>query len=192
MKYLRRTIALLILVSVAVCCCSCNESKGAVTVAQTVGYESWDEEVINSNPKKIQYTYYFASVKELLSAVKHEPEKYNNAKVKVLGTLNTKPNESLYDIQLIDFAVDSTTYYPNEGTFDGNALDRYSQERKLLLTENKIDINITNDVQFSVAETGDLVKLYGTLTITRSAIYIDNCQYDLIATLGERVENAKQ
>ncbi len=146
--------------------------------------EKWDEELLISDDIDAVYEYYFESVEKLLYAIKHEPDKYNNASIKVIGTIQTGLESTLYDIRLVDYTITSN-YIPNT---DGVA-GRYEFRNELDKSAYKIDIAITNDAQYAVAETGDYVKIYGTIRITRDYIFVGNCEYDLIATIDERIQN---
>ena len=133
------------------------------------------------------YEYYFESVEKLLYAIKHEPEKYNNARIKVIGTLQTGLESTLYDMRLVDYTITSD-YIPSTEGVEG----RYQFRKVLDKSASKIDIEITSDAQYAVAETGDYVKIYGKVRITRERIFIDDCAYDLIATLDERIQNISE
>lgn len=173
---MKKLIALFALLTISICVCSCNkvEPRGPEKI------ESYSEELINYDPEDITYEYYFNSVEELLIALKHNPDKYNNSKIKVIGTIN----KNFDKITLVDFKASSWTV-PEKG-------ESYYNLYVQLDSRDSITILITNDAQYSVVEIGDYVKVYGTVRLTRDAIYIDDCEYDLIASLDERRENFKQ
>jgi hypothetical protein len=41
-----------------------------------------------------------------------------------------------------------------------------------------IEVTLSNDLQYIVAETGDYVNLYGTVRITTGGIFLDKSQYN--------------
>ena len=145
--------------------------------------EVWHDEVLSSDESSAVYEYYFKSVRELLYAIKHEPDKYNNARIKVIGTIQTGLESTSYDVRLVDYAMTSD----NIPTTDG-VEGRYQFREELDKSASKIEIVIKSEAQYAVAESGDYVKVYGTVKITRDRIFIDDCEYDLIVTLLERVE----
>lgn len=148
--------------------------------------ESWSSSLLKSDPSGVQYDYYFKSVEDMYDAIKRDPDKYNGKSVKVIGTLYKVPGSS--DISLLDYTVTSAAF---------KSEDNYSPVRIVLdmvsryNSFEKIDVSITSDTQYAVIETGDLVKLYGTIVIDRSGIQFENCEYKLIATLEERIEKVK-
>ena len=177
MKHFNKLLALLMLLSMALCLGSCFDMEEP---REPEKIESWDEELLKSDPEDAEYEYAFDNVTDLLSAIKHEPDKYNNSKIKVVGTIN-----KYYDsISLVDFVATSWT-----------VPEKYESDYNLnvqLDSRDYISIIITNDAQYAVLEQADYVKVYGTVRLTRDAMYIDDCEYDLIASLDERRENFKQ
>lgn len=163
---------------------SCKKDDSEKNIETTMKTEKWDEEHLNSDNPSVVYEYYFESVEKLLYAIKHEPEKYNNARIKVIGTLQTGLESTLYDMRLVDYTITSD-YIPSTEGVEG----RYQFRKVLDKSASKIDIEITSDAQYAVAETGDYVKIYGKVRITRERIFIDDCAYDLIATIDERIQN---
>ena len=185
MKHINKLLAvLLLLASVLMCFSSCDETEEPPETPVKV--ESWADEILNSDPDGVEYDFFFTSVKDLLYAIKHEPDKYNNAKVKILGTMQKGYDGLLYEARLVDFTIDSTNCPGDE------ALSRYEFRKTLDQSSSKINVLISNDAQFSVAEDGDFVKLYGMVTITRDEVCITNCEYSLIASLSERKQSVKQ
>ena len=183
-KHCKMLLILSIVLILSLGLVSCNNDQPPPEEEQTKA-ESWDEGIISADPEGATYDYFFDSVEDLLVAIKHHPEEYNNAKVKVVGTLQTGLSNTLYETRLVDFTAKSTN---TPSSIDG-VMDGYNFRKVLDNSDGKIDIIISNDEQFAVAEDGDYVKVYGTVKITRDAIYIDGCEYDLIATLKERREN---
>lgn len=189
-KRMKKLLITLISITLCISCIlsfsSCDSESTECTTAATekqILTESYSNSIINSDPQGAQYIYFFVTVEELTYAMKKDPEKYNNAKVKLIGTIYIHDNE----YSLVDYTM-TTANAPGE-TFD--VQDRYWFYRHLNDSKGKIEINITNDAQYAVAETGDFVKLYGTVRLTRNGIYLDSCEYELIASLDERVETVR-
>ena len=181
-KLLKIACVALILVSIlSLISCKKENNNADEPVIKT---ETWDKSLLESDDKGEVYEYYFESVEKLLYAIKHEPEKYNNARIKVIGTLQTGLESTLYDMRLVDYTITSD-YIPSTEGVEG----RYQFRKVLDKSASKIDIEITSDAQYAVAETGDYVKIYGKVRITRERILIDDCAYDLIATIDERIQN---
>ena len=176
-----------IMLSVALCIASllcfsaCQQDVNTETEADT-WCETYDAEIINSDPDNVSYDYIFNNVEELQLAIKKSPDKYNGAKVKVVGTINKRDNVT----KLIDLVINSQ----NVGIINSHdsGLLKYEFRQMLDSADWNIEIIITNDAQYSVAESGDLVKLYGTVNITRDKVSINHCEYELIAALDERVK----
>lgn len=106
----------------------------------------------------------FESVDELKVAIKKEPKYYNDMQVTVKGTAIA------YDsVLLVDFSGS-----------DFGAMERYEAKK------NSITIIITDDILYSVLETGDYIEVYGTVKISNGEFYLDNCRYTMIKTANER------
>lgn len=183
-KHCKMLLFLSVVIILSLGLVSCNKDQPPTEEVQPK-VESWDVGIISADPEGATYDYFFDSVEDLLVAIKHHPEEYNNAKVKVVGTLETGVSDTLNGTRLLDFIAKST----NTPSSNSSALDYFHFRQALNSSDGKIDIIISNDAQFAVAEDGDYVKVYGTVKITRNAIYIADCEYDLIATLKERREN---
>lgn len=179
------SLALILVLSLSLFSCGTSDTDGNDEPALKV--EQWEEKLLKSDPDGVTYTYYFENVEDLLSSIKHDPEKYNNARVKVIGTLQVFFTESEYDGRLVDFVADST----NIPSSLNGVMDRYNFNLTLGGSKYNIYLNIINDAQYAVAEDGDYAKIYGTVRLERDNIYIDAYEYDLIATLDERRQNVK-
>ena len=178
-KILTNIICIAICFSCILCLSSCRKDKTENTPAPSAKEEIWDDKLLESDPKGVAYYEYFKTVGELLDAIKRNPDLYNNKEIKVIGTIYRDDNNML----LIDYSAVSGNM--PTGT---SLMDEYLFEQSLN-TYNKIEILITSDAQYAVAENGDYVKIYGTIRLEREHIYIDNCRCDLIATLNERKNN---
>ena len=159
---------------------SCNKQGESVAEDPPVINEQWSKELLNADQKGVTYTYSFNSVEELLFAIKHDPDKYNNASVKVIGTIYTEAATA----SLIDFTMNST----NSSNFVSSGGAWLQFRNTLKNSKNKINLTITNAAQDAVSETGDYVKVYGFVKLEKDNIHIVG-EYDLIATVNERVQN---
>ncbi len=181
MKYLIKFICITLCLTSIVFATSCKKTDK--NNEPSVKVEQWDEELLNNDRNDVGYTYYFKSVEEMISAIKHNPDKYNKARVKVIGTIYKSSEETL----LVDYTMRSDNI-PSFSTSAEGSMNRYYFRQSLKTSDGRVDIVIINDAQYSVAEIGDLVKMYGTVNITRDSIFISG-EYALIATLEERIQN---
>ena len=106
----------------------------------------------------------FGSVDELKNAIKKEPKYYNDMQVTVKGTAIAYDSVLLVDFSGSDFGT----------------MERYEAKK------NSITIIITDDILYSVLETGDYIEVYGTVKISNGEFYLDNCRYTMIKTANER------
>lgn len=111
----------------------------------------------------------FESVDALLFAIRTNPTAYTNKKVTVIGTI-CKGDSILALVDLDEIPSKSS----------GVAF-RYE-----VRNNPNIDIEITNDLQYTVSKTGDYVKLTGTVIISNDSISLSNCTYEMIALADER------
>lgn len=186
---MKKLLGILFCIGIIFCLASCQQNNNDSNVDKPVITEHWEDKLLKSDPSGVKYDYYFESVEALLDAIKHDPDMYDGKKVKVVGTLHMSI-DSEYDGRLVDFVADSTNLPPSEDRLTGDGLRARIELRKALNgATHKIYIDIYKDAQYAVAEDGDYVKIYGTITLDRDSIYIDDCEYDLIATLDERREN---
>lgn len=158
-----------------------------------VKVESWPSSLLKSDATSVEYDYYFESVDDLRDAIKHDPDKYNGKKVKVIGTLHEPLRTSA--IFLVDYTLSSTDKITqcnlSDNTLTGDELSIKYDFIQTLDISTKVHIIITNEAQKAVIEEGDFIKLYGTIVIDSSGIRIEDCEYKLIATLEERIERVK-
>lgn len=157
--------------------CESNDKPEETTEQEEIT-EKYPDELIKSDPEDMEYDYFFENVNSLNTAIKKDVERYNNTKIKVIGTLCGGDH-------LIDYTATTSTVV---------GWETYSDVAKRLTVaradraNGAIEIHITNDAQYAVAESGDYVKLYGTIKITRDEVSLTNCEYDFIATIDERTE----
>ena len=180
-----KLLALALCLSLAVSFCSCKkDDKSEETTEKKIITEKYSEEIISTNPEGVEYEYFFESVEALTTAMKKDTNKYNGATVKVTGTLYKRDNQ----FYLVDYTATSANV-PNTGS---SLQDRYEFHKKLNTSDGKIEIYISNEAQHAVAETGDYVKLYGTIRMPKEGVFLGSCEYNLIATLDERIEMVTQ
>ena len=109
--------------------------------------------------------YSFSTVANLLAAIKANPYKYANQEIQVKGTLCKC--EGSGNVSSILALVDTAEPPPTFGV----AL-RYEVEHS-----PNINIKITDDILYSVAEHNDYLQITGTVKISNGEIYLDNCTY---------------
>lgn len=112
----------------------------------------------------------FESVDELKIAIKKEPKYYSNKQVTVKGTAIAYDDSFL----LADLSISGV----------GLMEEFYARQ-------NSITVIIPDDILCSVLETGDYIKIAGTVNISNGEIYLDNCTYTMIITANEREQNEK-
>lgn len=132
----------------------------------------WKEKYMQSDPANVTYSYEFPSVNALLMAIKKNPEAYHNKQVKVFGMILAYEHLALNKkvIALIDYKNEALS---NTDDFVVRSLYRTKTEVK-----EAIEVTLSNDLQYIVAETGDYVNLYGTVRITTGGIFLDKSQYN--------------
>ena len=112
--------------------------------------------------------YTFSTVSELKNAIKKNPKHYNNKDITIQGTIMKVDSDTL----LVDFSGSTL-----------GAMERYEIKKD---SSRYIAIVIPDDILSAVLETGDYIKLSGTVRISEGEIYLDNCEYTMIATRDER------
>lgn len=109
----------------------------------------------------------FDSAEELINAIKHNPKFYNGKVVSVRGSIG-----NLSDSLILG----------NTGYWEGMGKTSFNSNLK---RKPYIAVVISDDIQQSVVETGDRVRINGTVTIANGEIYLDNCEYTMIETFEE-------
>lgn len=134
--------------------------------------ELWKNKFMNSDPANVTYSYEFSSVNALLTAIKKNPTAYHNQQIKVYGMLFTYEHETFNrkEIALIDYKGEEL---PDTDGFKARFFKNDKIEAK-----QAIEVTLSSDLQYTVAETGDYVNLYGIVRITNGEIYLDKCQYN--------------
>lgn len=140
---------------------------------------SLKNKLISSDPNNVTYAYSFNSVEALMTAIKKNPTEYNNKQVKVVGTVIKTDHEGA------SYIVDDDGY--DFSSITSNYDVQYSVWKKTQKEQGSIiSVVITDDIQYTVVESGDYVKMYGTVKISNGEIYLANCEYSMIATRNER------
>ena len=147
-----------------------KNAQSALTNARTDAIY-WKDKYLSKDPDNVTYFYEFSSVNALLSAIKSNPTAYNNKQVKVFGMIFTYENNNKKEIALIDYKNEDISFSSND--FEARFFKNSKVEAK-----EAIEVTLSNDLQYTVAETGDYVNLYGTVKITNGEIYLDKCQYN--------------
>ena len=134
--------------------------------------EYWKNKYMATDPANVTYSYEFSSVNALLTAIKNNPEAYHNKQIKVFGMIFTYDTENYNRkaIALIDYKGEVLSY-------DSGFKARFFKNDKIEAKE-AIEATLSSDLQYTVAETGDYVNLYGTVKIINGEIYLDKCQYN--------------
>lgn len=138
--------------------------------------ESLKNKLISSDPDNITYSDSFDTVDELMVAIKKHPTEYVGKQVKVVGTI--LKDEEGGSVTLSDVHLDYEDIINAERY--NFLVHYYSRNYPSIATI------IADDVQYTVLETGDYVKMYGTVTISNGEIYLSNCEYSMITTRDER------
>lgn len=148
-----------------------KNAQSALTNARTDAIY-WKDKYLSKDPDNVTYSYEFSSVNALLTAIKKNPEAYHNKQVKIFGMILTYEHETFNrkEIVLIDYKGETL---PDNDGYQARYLKRNKIEAK-----QAIEVTMLNDLQYTVAETGDYVNLYGTVKITNGEIYLDKCQYN--------------
>lgn len=158
------------------------QSQKTLTEQYRAEAEQWKDKFLNSDPDNVTYSDSFNSVKELNAAIKKNPTYYNNKRIKVVGTIIKYDNEDGNSFDLETYIVDDNgSDFSTYDDFDFYIWMRYNRN-----SEGIIPIEITDDLQYTVVETGDYVKMYGTVKISNGEIYLTDCEYSMIATRDER------
>jgi hypothetical protein len=110
----------------------------------------------------------FSTVTDLLAAIKKNVSHYNNKEITVLGTM-------VKDGDLVGIVNSTILFSANNRS-----------EARYQLNNSGININIFDDLQYTVAETGDLVKITGKVVIENGKIYLNNCKCEIVTAHADR------
>jgi len=135
--------------------------------------EAWKQKLLAYDADNITYSDSFNSVYDLLLAIKENPNEYNKKTVKLVGTA---------------IKYDGGTFLIDHS--DSEAITPKLSSAKILLLKGKkneakqlIEISVKDDLLYTVLETGDYIKIYGTIKISNGNIILDSCTYELV-TIG--------
>ena len=121
--------------------------------------------------------YSFATVNDLIIAIKRNPTAYRNKEVTVTGTILKKNTYiAICDLSYVadlsaslDFSVREYSVYTN------------CKENNMC-----IDIIIYDDMAYAAVTSGDYVKLSGSIKAADGALYLDDCECEIIKFASER------
>ncbi len=133
----------------------------------------WMNEYVNSDPKNVSYSEQFLNVNQLLTAIANNPYLYDAKNVKVLGTIyryNSIFEEGEQDT--IFLFSGSENEIPSGGGVAASSWIKKKKEAKEI-----IEVRLSNDLQYSAAQTGDYVKMYGLVISSNDKIYLTLCEY---------------
>lgn len=134
----------------------------------------WKKKAESSGSDGTVSSYEFSSVNALLKAIKSNPTAYSNKQVSVYGMILAYARDSQKSIALIDYKGEDVSFTDDLfGYYDAR---RFKDDKKE--AKEAIDVTFSSDLQYTVAETGDYVNLYGTVRITNGEIYLDKCYYN--------------
>jgi hypothetical protein len=132
--------------------------------------EYWKERFDNSDPENITYSYEFSSVKDLYAAIKSNPIAYTGQIIKIIGTIYHF--DSVFDdSEAVYLYSGNSNDIPTGGGVTASAWIKEKQKLKEL-----IEVRLLSDLQYTVLETGDYVKIYGIVVIYDGDIYLDWCE----------------
>ena len=126
------------------------------------GYkDGYDAGINNSVPSQNEeLSLSFETVSDLLNAIKNDPYTYANKTIQVKGTL-AKCDPIL---ALVEINEPLDSYYGVELRYQ-------------IKNNPSIDIKITDDILYTVAEHNDYLQISGVVKIVNGEIYLDNCTY---------------
>lgn len=134
--------------------------------------EQWKQKLLAYDAENITYSDSFNSVYDLLMAIKENPNEYNKKTVKLMGTA---------------IKYDGGTFLIDRS--DSEAITPKLSSAKILLLKGKkneakqlIEISVKDDLLYTVLETGDYIKIYGTIKISNGNIILDSCTYELVTS----------
>ena len=105
---------------------------------------------------------HFETVSDLLSAIKHDPYNYIDKEVQVKGTL------CKFEGDIITALVE----VPDPLAVKNGVVFRYEA-----IKSPKINIIISDEIMYTVIESGDYITACGIVRISNGELYLDNCTY---------------
>lgn len=134
--------------------------------------ESWKNQSLGIDVNSTENATSFTAVTDLLSAIKRNAEFYNNREIVVVGTIYKSSGDEKETI-LINSSKKLDRDLEIEARFQATHTDY-------------INIIISNDLQYTVVGTNDLVKITGKVMIKSGEIYLNNCNCEIITPGTER------
>ena len=120
-------------------------------------------------------------IKDLLTAIKKNPTKYNNKEVSVKGTILKENGKTI----LLDYHDYIESKPSSSGITYSDILLVY-EERNKAKNKPSIELILLDNVQSYVVESWDYVQIKGIVRITSEKIYLDNCHCTIILSHDER------
>lgn len=156
----------LVITFIVLCLCSCEKiihiQEGTAQREETTPKE---EVTLKDEATTENIECYFNSISDLLKSIKYDPYKYANKEVQVKGTLIKQEEENI--LALVELSVVHT---------DVSVLDGYIG-RYHYRNDPCIDIIITDELLYTVSESGDYLTVCGIVRISDGEIYLDGCSY---------------
>ena len=120
--------------------------------------------------------YTFELVQDLKLAIKKNPEMYENKQITVKGSI-LKTDGKVIVSDAAPLSIDDT--------FNGSTLMAEVEFRKRANANPNIAIVMSKDNTATLLDSGDYVKIIGTVTITNSEVYLGSCTYEMIKSIYE-------
>lgn len=138
--------------------------------------ENWKNQCLGIDVNSTENATSFTTVTDLLSSIKRDAEFYNNREIVVVGTIykssySEKETLLINSSEKLAIVKNGDTNYLNRSEI--NYIDH-------------IETIISNDLQYTVVETNDLVKITGKVIIKSGEIYLNNCSCEIITPGTER------
>lgn len=147
------------LLSIVLCVVLCFSLFSCKEQGQENKINTPDAQIINNNDP-----YSFEKVADLLTAIKKNLDQYENMQVSVKGSI----------LKGDDYIILA------DARGDGGA--KFSADAR---KSANITITMLNDKITTVLDNGDYVKISGTVKISDTGIYLDNCDYKMIESIYE-------
>ena len=144
---------------------SCDIMESDLETPPSAGTETTAGTIDDNDP------YTFSSVSELKASIKKDVSMYENQQVTITGTI-LKSDNNILICETVSFSVNLAL------------MDRYKAEMALKTNPN-ISIVMLDAKKVTLLETGDHVKIIGTVKISDVEIYLDNCDYEMIKSIYE-------
>ena len=117
----------------------------------------WKEKYMATDPANVTYSYVFSSVNELYLAIKSNPTAYNNKQVKVFGRILAYEDYNSNKVKVKYIAL--FDYKGENLSFDSSDYEARYFLRTKAEAKQAINVNLSSDLEYTVAETGDYVNL---------------------------------